>query len=215
MNSPKVVDTAGIIPRADDCVEEFFWSLRGWSTTLTTRAREAGGGGCRWDSGTPEGARNAEGEGCDLRRRVVDVVDVVESSKAGKGGEAAPANRPIDYIDYVDDIDDPRTEGRRRRVRLAAEGSRRRRCRRIVEGRERGKAAPPIGRSTTRAQEMLIPMMLPFSSTSTSSPALQRESSAARARRRVSAPVAAGMPAEEKAATAAAATDSATTGSAQ
>ena len=33
-------------------------------------------------------------------------------------GAASPANRPIDYIDYVDDIDDPRTEGRKRRVRL-------------------------------------------------------------------------------------------------
>ena len=40
----------------------------------------------RLDSGTPEGARKAEGGGCALRRRVVDVVDVVGSSKAGRGG---------------------------------------------------------------------------------------------------------------------------------
>jgi hypothetical protein len=31
----------------------------------------------RLESGTPENARKAEGGGCDLRRRVVDVVDVV------------------------------------------------------------------------------------------------------------------------------------------
>ena len=37
----------------------------------------------------------------------------------GKRRNAAqPEGRPIDDIDDADDIDDPRTEGRRRRVRL-------------------------------------------------------------------------------------------------
>ena len=44
----------------------------------------------RAGSGTPEGARKAEGEGCALRRRVVDVVDVVGSSSGGRSkGQAA------------------------------------------------------------------------------------------------------------------------------
>ena len=42
----------------------------------------------RLDSGTPEGARKAEGGGCALRRRVVDVVDVVGSSKGRRRGFA-------------------------------------------------------------------------------------------------------------------------------
>ena len=40
------------------------------------------------------------------------------SAKRPESGEGFPAGRPVDDIDYVDDIDDPRTEGRRRRVRL-------------------------------------------------------------------------------------------------
>ena len=48
----------------------------------------------RAGSGTPEGARKAEGEGGALRRRVVDVVDVVGSSKGGRPkGRAAGAER--------------------------------------------------------------------------------------------------------------------------
>ena len=48
----------------------------------------------RAGSETPEGARKAEGEGCALRRRVVDVVDVVGSSKGGRSkGRAAGAER--------------------------------------------------------------------------------------------------------------------------
>ena len=44
----------------------------------------------RAGSGTPEGARKAEGEGGALRRRVVDVVDVVGSSSGGRSkGQAA------------------------------------------------------------------------------------------------------------------------------
>ena len=44
----------------------------------------------RAGSGTPEGARKAEGEGCALRRRVVDVVDVVGSSRGERSkGQAA------------------------------------------------------------------------------------------------------------------------------
>ena len=48
----------------------------------------------RAGSGTPESARKAEGEGCTLRRRVVDVVDVVVSSSGGRSkGQAAGAER--------------------------------------------------------------------------------------------------------------------------
>jgi len=47
----------------------------------------------RLESGTPEDARNAEGEGCALRRRVVDVVDVVGSSKADQGAAGRAAGR--------------------------------------------------------------------------------------------------------------------------
>ena len=48
----------------------------------------------RAGSGTPEGARKAEGEGCALRRRVVDVADVVASSSGGRSkGQACGAER--------------------------------------------------------------------------------------------------------------------------
>ena len=56
----------------------------------------------RAGSGTPEGARKAEGEGCALRRRVVDVVDVVGSSSGGRSkGRVAVAEAKNDGPRHV------------------------------------------------------------------------------------------------------------------